>query len=158
MTRGGQIDILYAEDEPAHAELFRRVLQNIPIQASLKHVTDGLQALDYLYRRGGYEHLKSAPLPDLILLDLHMPQFDGIQVLRLIKLDHLLTHIPVVILSATDTAFPQQDNSLNANSYLVKPTDMAQLITMAETLCHRYCRHSDAEKRYFGNLSRCLGS
>ncbi len=138
MTGEGQIEILYAEDEPFHAELFRRALKNTPINASIKHVTDGQQALDYLYRRGEFEDLKSAPLPNLILLDLHMPKFDGIQVLRMIKLDQLLNHIPVVILSATYAGCLDRKYDLLDNSYLVKPTDINQLTSMVETLCHRY--------------------
>lgn len=137
MIKESQFNILYAEDDPAHAELFRRALTSSSIQASLDHVTDGLQVLDYLYRRGKYEHL-TKPQPNLIFLDLHMPKYDGVQVLRMIRLDQLLKHIPVVILSATYAAVIERKYDLDANSSLVKPTDIKSLTTMIEALCRRY--------------------
>jgi len=141
MIEKEQIDILYAENEPAHVELLRRVLQEIPMNPTLEHVIDGQQALDYLYRRGDYEHLKSAPLPRLIILDQRMPKIDGYQVLRIVKADCFLNHIPVVMLSATDANLYKQDDLLTADSYLVKPTDVTELYRMVETLCHRYLQY-----------------
>src|SRR6056297_2887132 len=109
MIEKDQIDILYAADEPAPVELLLRALRKVSMNLTLKRVTDGQQALDYLYRRGNYEHLKSAPLPRLIFLELQMPKIDGLQVLRIVKADRFLNHIPVVMLIATDANLYKQD-------------------------------------------------
>lgn len=140
MFEGEKIDILYAEGDPAHVTLFRRALLSVPMKTTLIHVPDGREALDYLYRRGDYEHLKSEPLPRLILLAQRMPRIDGHQVLRIVKEDQFLCHIPVVILGVIDADFLIKDDLLCADSYLVKPTDVSKFAQMVETLCHRYLK------------------
>lgn len=134
------IDILYAEDNQAHVELLHRALRKTTNNPTLMHVPDGREALDYLYRRGDYEHLKSEPLPRLILLAQRMPKMDGHQVLRIVKEDRFLCHIPVVILGVIDADILNQNDSLCADSYLVKPADASQFAQMVETLCHRYLK------------------
>jgi len=134
------IDILYAEHDQAHAELMHRALRKTTNNPTLMNIPDGREALDYLYRRGDYEHLKSEPLPRLILLAQRMPKMDGHQVLRIVKEDRFLSHIPVVILGVIDADFLIQDDSLCADTYLVKPADVSQFTQMVETLCHRYLK------------------
>ena len=94
----------------------------------LHHVSDGAEALDYLYRRGYYSEPTKSPRPRLVLLDLRMPKVDGLEVLRKIKSDVKLRNIPVVILTTSharnDVAQAFREN---ANSYLVKPTNPAKL-------------------------------
>jgi len=83
---------------------------------------DGEEGLDYLYQRGQYS---DAPRPDLVLLDLNLPKYDGRQLLEKIKSDPDLCHIPVVVLT---TSAAQEDilrsYKLHANAYVTKPVDL----------------------------------
>lgn len=63
---------------------------------------DGQEALDYLYRRDGFEDTAAHPMPQIILLDLNLPKRDGREVLKIIKEDATLKDIPVVIVSTSD--------------------------------------------------------
>ena len=133
--QGEMITILLVEDEPAHAEIVRRNFETIGIANTLKHVTDGEEALDYLYRNNAFSDPASSPRPNLILLDLRLPKVDGLQVLKTIKADPGLNKIPVVVLS---TSASEADIATayanNANSYLVKPVDFSQFGTLLESL------------------------
>jgi CheY-like chemotaxis protein len=129
------ITILLVEDEPAHAEIVRRNFETMGIANTLKHVSDGEAALDYLYRNNGFSDPTSSPRPGLILLDLRLPKVDGLQVLKTIKTDPGLNTIPVVVLS---TSASEADIAMaytyNANSYLVKPINFIQFGELLETL------------------------
>jgi len=133
--QGESITILLVEDEPAHAEIVRRNFETMRIANTLKHVSDGEAALDYLYRNNAFNDPGSSPRPALILLDLRLPKVDGLQVLKTIKTDPNLNNIPVVVLS---TSASEADISLaynnNANSYLVKPVDFTQFSELLKTL------------------------
>ena len=87
---------------------------------------DGQEGLDFLYRRGKHEN---APTPDLILLDLNLPKYDGRQLLEMIKSDAALCHIPVVVLT---TSSAEEDilrsYKLHANAYVTKPVDLDQFM------------------------------
>lgn len=132
---GEPIVILLAEDDPAHAEIVRRNMENFRIANRLEHVTDGQKALDYLYRRGDFSDPDKSPRPGLILLDLRMPKMDGIEVLSIIKSDPTMARIPVVVLT---TSAAEMDIAKaydhHANSYLVKPVDFSQFTELLETL------------------------
>lgn len=127
--------ILLVEDEPAHAEIIKRNFQTFRTSTTLKHVSDGEAALDYLYRKNGFSDPDSSPRPVLILLDLRLPKVDGLQVLKTIKTDPGLNDIPVVILSTsaseTDIAMAYAGN---ANSYLVKPLDFTEFCDLLNLL------------------------
>jgi CheY-like chemotaxis protein len=133
--QGEPITILLVEDEPAHAEIVRRNFETMQMANTLKHVSDGEAALDYLYRNNSFSDPASSPRPALILLDLRLPKVDGLQVLKTIKDDPSLMNIPVVVLSTsaseTDIAMAYSNK---VNSYLVKPVDFTQFSELLETL------------------------
>jgi CheY-like chemotaxis protein len=132
---GEPIVILLAEDDPAHAEIVRRNMENSRIANHLEHVEDGQDALDYLYRRNGFSAADRSPRPGLILLDLRMPKVDGLEVLKTIKSDPELTRIPVVILTTSAAELDiAKAYEHHANSYLVKPVDFSQFTELLETL------------------------
>ena len=83
---------------------------------------DGEEGLDFLYQRGAYS---GAPRPELILLDLNLPKYDGRQLLETIKSDSDLCDIPVVVLT---TSAAEEDilrsYKLHANAYVTKPVDV----------------------------------
>lgn len=133
--QGEPIVILLVEDDPAHAEIVRRNLENARVANRLVHVTDGQMALDYLYHRAGFSAPATSPRPGLVLLDLRLPKIDGLEVLRIVKADPDLTLIPVVVLttSAAESDVARAYES-HANSYLVKPVDFSQFVELMEAL------------------------
>ncbi|TCI99610.1 response regulator [Aeromicrobium sp. IC_218] len=120
------IEVLLVEDDPGDELMTREAFEDNKIRNTLHVVRDGEQALDFLYRRG--EHA-DAPQPDLVLLDLNLPKYDGRQVLEKIKSDPDLAHIPVVVLT---TSSAEEDilrsYKLHANAYVTKPVDVEQFI------------------------------
>ncbi|QIS03114.1 response regulator [Nocardia brasiliensis] len=127
MTLPGQpIDILLIEDDPGDELMTREAFEDNKIGNTLHVAHDGQEALDFLYRQGRYT---DAPLPDLILLDLNLPKYDGRQVLERIKADPDLSHIPVVVLT---TSAAEEDilrsYKLHANAYVTKPVDLDQFV------------------------------
>ncbi|MEU5097988.1 response regulator [Streptomyces sp. NPDC020996] len=128
MTEPGAtpIDVLLVEDDPGDELMTREAFEDNKIGNTLHVVRDGEEALDFLHRRG--EHA-DAPTPDLILLDLNLPKYDGRQVLEHIKSDPDLSHIPVVVLT---TSAAEEDilrsYKLHANAYVTKPVDLDQFI------------------------------
>ncbi|WP_103507073.1 response regulator [Streptomyces sp. SM13] len=120
------IEVLLVEDDPGDELMTREAFEDNKIRNTLHVVRDGQEALDFLYRRG--EHTE-APRPDLVLLDLNLPKYDGRQVLEQIKGDPELALIPVVVLT---TSSAEEDilrsYKLHANAYVTKPVDLDQFI------------------------------
>jgi CheY-like chemotaxis protein len=126
-SRGG-LRVLLVEDDPDHAELVRRGLEECGSSLELTHVGDGEAALDYLRRRAPRE---AAGRPHLILLDLRLPRIDGLEVLREIKTSPELCDIPCVVLTTSRAeADMVQAYRLHANSYLVKPGDYQRFVEL----------------------------
>ncbi|WP_026841815.1 response regulator [Citrifermentans bremense] len=121
---GEPLCILLVEDNPDHAELAMRNLDDGKLANRIFHVEDGEAALDFLNHRGVYADPGEYPRPHLILLDLRLPKVDGIEVLKAVKASEELKAIPVVILttSAAERDLAQAYQNY-ANSYLTKPVD-----------------------------------
>jgi CheY-like chemotaxis protein len=120
------IDVLLVEDDPGDELITREAFEHNKISNTLHVAHDGQEGLDFLYRRGNYE---GAPRPDLILLDLNLPKYDGRQLLEKIKSDPDLAYIPVVVLT---TSAAEEDilrsYKLHANAYVTKPVDLDQFM------------------------------
>ncbi|MCV7252924.1 MULTISPECIES: response regulator [Mycobacteriaceae] len=120
------IVILLVEDDAGDELITREAFEHNKIKNNLYVAHDGEEGLDFLYRRGIYA---DAPTPDLILLDLNLPKYDGRQVLEQIKSDPELRHIPVVVLT---TSAAEEDilrsYKLHANAYVTKPVDLDQFL------------------------------
>jgi len=115
-------NILLVEDEESHAELTKRAIRKSGNANQVDIVSDGEQALDYLYNRGLYTDKEKYPAPGLILLDIKLPGIDGIDVLKKIKEDSNLKTIPVIMLTTSEReADIARSYKHYANSYLTKP-------------------------------------
>lgn len=117
------VDVLLVEDSPEDAELTIRELKRHRLANSLVQVKDGEEAIAFLYSR---RIMKgdgiSGGLPKVILLDIHMPRVDGMEVLHRLKSDEGMSHIPVVILTSSNQHPDiQKCYDLGAKSYIVKP-------------------------------------
>jgi CheY-like chemotaxis protein len=114
--------ILLVEDEEAHARLTERAIRKAGNANRIDVVTDGEQALDYLFNRGQYADRTKTPRPGLILLDIKLPGIDGIEVLKQIKADPVLRKIPVIMLTTSERDEDIAGSYCHyANSYLTKP-------------------------------------
>jgi CheY-like chemotaxis protein len=129
---GRPVEILLVEDNPGDARLAIEALKDAKVRNNLAIVTDGEQALEYLYRRGDYEN---ATRPDLVLLDLNLPRKSGREVLCEVKEDPSLRRIPVVILTtsqAEEDVLKSYD--LHANAYVTKPVDFDRFIDVVRQI------------------------
>jgi len=112
--------ILLVEDDPMEVELALLILQEAGLREYIDVVSDGVQALDYLYRRGPFADRPRSPV-GLVLLDLKLPRLDGFEVLQQVKADPELRRVPVVILSSsTHDLDIQCAYELGANAYVPK--------------------------------------
>jgi CheY-like chemotaxis protein len=128
------IEILLVEDSPADILLTREAFEHNKIVNAIHVVEDGIQAMEFLYKRGAYA---SAPRPDLILLDLNLPRKNGREVLAEIKADPDLRSIPIVVLttsSADEDILRAYD--LNANCYVIKPVGFDNFMQVIQSIRH----------------------
>ncbi|UBF30492.1 response regulator (plasmid) [Kovacikia minuta CCNUW1] len=118
------IEILLVEDNPGDIRLTQEVLKEGKIHNHLNVVEDGEKAIAFLHQIEPYSHV---PLPDLVLLDLNLPRRNGLEVLKMIKSNESLRHIPVIIFT---TSQAEDDIAsaykLYANCYIIKPIDLEQ--------------------------------
>jgi two-component system, response regulator len=132
---GEPLHILLVEDNDAHAELVIRGMRDQQVGNKIHHVSDGEQALDYLFQRGAYTDPKKNPRPNFVLLDLRLPRVDGLEVLRIIKTTPELLRIPVVILTSSDAESDiARSYDYHANSYVVKPLDFKTFTKLMKDL------------------------
>ena len=125
-------EILLIEDNDADIELFREAFENTDSVDQINVVCDGDEALDYVYRRGGYA---SSVRPDLVFLDLNLPKTDGYEVLRIMKSDDNLRSIPIIVFTGSDAARDVASSyKLLANCFITKPTDVNQFFEIAEQI------------------------
>jgi two-component system response regulator len=130
------VQILLAEDNPLDAELAMTALRSAQLASSITWVKDGEEALDYFFCRGRYAERPDV-LPRLVLLDLKMPKVDGIEVLRAVKSDERLKHIPIVMMtSSQEESDIAETYKLGVNSYIVKPLDLDTLIDITRKTGH----------------------
>ena len=115
------IDILLVEDDPGDVLMTREAFEHHKIRNALHVVSDGVEALEFLNREGGFGE---APRPGLILLDLNLPRKDGRELLGEIKRDPRLRTIPVVVLTTSEAEEDiLRSYELHANAYIIKPFD-----------------------------------
>ena len=126
--------ILYAEDNPRDRELTLIALAKHNIINEVISVSDGEEALDYLYKRGKYADREIDSLA-VVLLDIKMPKVDGIEVLKQIKSDPNLKSIPVVMLtSSREERDLVESYDYGVNAYVVKPVGFQEFIDAVNNL------------------------
>jgi CheY-like chemotaxis protein len=116
------IEILLVEDNKSDAMLTIRALKRNNLANNLIHLTDGAQALDFIFGKGEYEGRDTEYQPKVIFLDLKMPKISGLEVLKKIKADEKTQSIPVVMMtSSKEERDIIESHKLGVNSYVVKP-------------------------------------
>ena len=118
-----EVIVLIVEDDDGHARLIEKNLRRASIKNEMLRFTDGQQILDFLFRRGEGRKRENFT-PYLLLLDIHIPKMDGVEVLRQIKHDEELRKVPVIMLTTTDD--PREVDAchrLGCSHYIVKPVE-----------------------------------
>ena len=131
-TVGRPMEILLVEDSLSFAKITMGSLRLGKFEHRLTWLTDGEEALDFLYRRGRFGQ---APRPDLILLDLGLPKTDGREVLASIKTDEDLRTIPLVVMTGSTSSEDRiESERLNVEAYLTKPVDLDKFLALVKQL------------------------
>jgi len=115
------MEILLVEDNEDDILLEQEALAEAKLVNVMSVVRDGEEAMAFLRREGKYQN---AEMPGLILLDINMPKKNGFEVLNELKADPALVHIPVVMLTTSDSeADIVKSYARGACSYITKPMD-----------------------------------
>ncbi len=131
--------ILLVEDDQADVDWDVDVLRGLGLGNNVLVIRDGAEALDYFFPRrveseGEEEEGKAATLPALVLLDLHLPKVDGLQILQRIKADRELAQIPVVVLTGSLPLAVELHEIAAETSYVVKPIVPHELVRVLRHL------------------------
>ena len=120
--------ILLVEDDSLSAIIAMRAFNDLKVPNPVVHSRNGKEALEYLRDNSNRK-------PDIILLDLNMPEVDGFEFLKMIKGDSVLRSIPVVILTTSDDELDIAEGfDLNAAGYMIKPVDYEHFLEMIRTI------------------------
>ncbi|MGF0539001.1 response regulator [Agrobacterium sp. ES01] len=137
--------VLLVDDSHYDVVLTKVLLERDKVMMNLISVGDGREAMSYIEQEPPFE---DAPLPDLMLLDLNMPDINGFEVLKLMAYKDLLKQIPVIICSGSDSDQDMNTSlSFGAADYLVKPLDYEKLAPVIARLPGLSL--SDAEGQHF---------
>jgi DNA-binding response OmpR family regulator len=118
------VEILLVEDNENDATLTIRALKKRNLANNLIHVSDGQQALDFLFAKDEFSGRDPLHLPKVVLLDLKLPKVSGLEVLRQLKANEKTKSVPVVMLSSSQEESDLIESyKMGANSYIVKPVE-----------------------------------
>lgn len=128
------------DDNPADIDLTRDILGRSPCRSHIHSVLDGMKAMEFLLRKGGFDN---AVQPDLVLLDLNLPAKDGRSVLKEVKADPVLRKIPIVIFSTSRAREDiQRCYELGANCYINKPGNLQDFVVSVNAVADFWLCHS----------------
>jgi chemotaxis family two-component system response regulator Rcp1 len=130
-----QIEVLLVQGNPIDAFLTIEAFKASGLTDGLRVVTEGEDALQYMRREGPYGNVRT---PDLIFLDLSQPTVSGLEVLKLIKSNPKLMHIPIVVAAGSDDPkFVRDVYALNGNCFIRKPSELAEFVRFIDT-CYEF--------------------
>lgn len=125
--------LLYVEDEDTAVFLLEAALKEAKIDVDLYRVSDGEEALSFLYRKDAYEQ---APQPGLVLLDLNLPRKNGLEVLAEMRSSEKLQRIPVIVFTSSSLrADMDRSLALGARRYITKPATFDGFLDAVKTAC-----------------------
>ncbi len=126
------INILLVDDNEGDILLTGEALEGGKIPKSIKVIRDGASMIEYLN-----ETVEKSPadLPDLILLDINLPKKNGHEVLKEVKSNKLLQHIPILMLTTSSSEMDiLKSYQEHANCYLVKPVEVSDFIRVVDKI------------------------
>jgi two-component system, chemotaxis family, response regulator Rcp1 len=126
------VDVLVVEDNRGDVVLMREAMRKASLSYRVTVITDGMEALDFLHRRGMHA---GAPRPELILLDLKLPGKTGGEVLEDIMSDPSLRGIPVVLLSSSQSELERaRSRGLPAECHMPKPESFEGYVAVVQAI------------------------
>lgn len=129
------VTILMADDDPDDRQMTKEAFEKAHLANDLRFVEDGVELLDYMFRRGKYADPATSPRPNIILLDLNMPRKDGREALKELRADAEFRGIRVIILT---TSKAEEDiirsYDLSAASFITKPVTFDALVDVVRAL------------------------
>lgn len=126
------VEALLVDPNAEDVRLFLEALENEKIANDIHTVSSGTEALDFLHQRGEYT---DASRPNIILLDIELPEMDGHQLLEELTGDPELEGIPVIVLTESDeTKDVAQSYQLHANAYVQKPVEPDEFLDVIRSL------------------------
>lgn len=126
--------MLLVEDNQNDVELMLTVLEDSNLAGKVVVACDGVEALDYLFRRGKFA-TRSEGIPTVVLLDINMPKINGLEVLRQIRADPQLQWLPVVMLTSSRIEqYITNSYEFGANAYVVKPVDFEEYVKVVKEI------------------------
>ncbi|PIQ27655.1 response regulator [bacterium (Candidatus Blackallbacteria) CG17_big_fil_post_rev_8_21_14_2_50_48_46] len=147
-TSSSSFHVLLVDDDEGDAFIIEDLLEEIESDIQLSRVSDGVEAMAFLQQAPPYQ---TAKVPDLILLDLNMPRMDGRQVLKAIRENQELCHLPVVILTTSDARFDINFTYLEGgNCYIIKPSGIHKLMNMLRNISHFWGQVAQLPNPAFG--------
>jgi|TARA_B110000908_G_C10235375_1_gene443003 CheY-like chemotaxis protein len=121
-----ELHILLVEDNEGDVILTLEAFEESEIKTKISVAKNGKDALDFLFKR---ESFKDVEKPDLVLLDLNIPIFSGLEVLKEVKQHPILKKIPIIILTTSSNPIEiNKANEYQANSFVTKPIDMTEIL------------------------------
>jgi two-component system, chemotaxis family, response regulator Rcp1 len=133
-------EILLAEDNPADVYLIREALREHSVDCALRVAADGKDVMTLLSGEG-------AP-PDLIILDLNLPRHDGIEILQRVRATEGMAHIPVVVLTSSDSPKDRQvATQLGATQYIKKPSSLELFLELGGVFKELLAEHESRSKK-----------
>lgn len=137
------VPVLYVEDEETDVMLLQHVFAKVGVQNPLVTAKDGKQAMDYLAGNAPFADRSRHPLPGLVLLDLNLPYWSGVEVLRWIRQQPQLRRLPVVVFTSSNRPDDiAHAYDAGANGYLVKPNALADLTSLVLALRDFWLSHN----------------
>jgi carbon storage regulator CsrA len=142
--------ILLADDDPGHVTLIKRALRRASIDCVVDVVNNGAEAINYLFGVDNFEDRKPTAMPDLILLDLNMPEMNGRQVLQALRNARSQDHVklpPVVVLTSSDEESDINDSyNLGAQSFIRKPVDHGRFADAVQQTVRYWLRLNESPR------------
>jgi CheY-like chemotaxis protein len=133
--RAKRATILIADDCIIHTQSLEQALGGLGLDFRIHIVRDGKRAIEYLSREPATDIFDEFPRPDLLLLDLDMPQVDGFEVLNWVRTRSRCRKLPIVVLSASNhLEAARKAYATGANGYMVKPFSDRDYLSLAEGL------------------------
>jgi CheY-like chemotaxis protein len=140
--------ILLAEDEEDYVLLIEKAFREAKIENPFYVVSTGMELMAYLKGEGKYANRDEYPLPDLLMLDIKLPGFTGLECLGWLRSQPGLSGLRVLILTSSDHMRDVNDAyRLGANSFLLKPYDFSDLVHLAKMI-----------QEYWLHISKCPDS
>jgi PleD family two-component response regulator len=135
-----QAEILYIEDNEDYIEFVKRAIRKINAELNFGVATDGKNALAIFE-----EDVSKKKLPQLILLDINLPDYNGLDLLKKLRSNKATRYIPIVMLSSSENQSDMKkafDNG--ANAYLIKPIGIAPLTDVLNSVCNFWLNHNQS--------------